>query len=62
MVRIAPKPAARWNHRPILKRKEVTMSIAAFTQTYSPAPEGAPQDVVDWVDEIAALTLPAEIV
>lgn len=38
------------------------MSIAAFTQTYSPAPEGAPQDVVDWVDEIAALTLPDEIV
>lgn len=38
------------------------MSIAAFTRTYSPAPDGAPQEVVDWVDEIAALTLPDDIV
>ena len=38
------------------------MSIAAFTRAYSPAPDGAPQEVVDWVDEIAALTLPDDIV
>ena len=31
------------------------MSIAEFTRTQSPVPDGAPESVVHWVDEIAAL-------
>ncbi len=38
------------------------MSIAELTRTYSPAPEGANAAVVQWVDDIAALTLPDAIV
>jgi len=38
------------------------MSIAEFTRTQSSAPEGADAAVVAWVDEIAALTLPDDVV
>ncbi|MGX5681340.1 phosphoenolpyruvate carboxykinase (GTP) [Schumannella luteola] len=38
------------------------MSIAELTRTYSPAPDGADASVVEWVDDIAALTLPDRIV
>jgi phosphoenolpyruvate carboxykinase (GTP) len=38
------------------------MSIAQATRTYSPAPEGANAAVVEWVEDIAALTLPDAIV
>ncbi|CAN5596241.1 phosphoenolpyruvate carboxykinase (GTP) [soil metagenome] len=38
------------------------MSIAEVTRTQSPAPEGANAAVVAWVDEIAALTLPDDVV
>jgi len=38
------------------------MSIAEVTRTDFPAPEGTHPSVVAWVDEIAALTLPDEIV
>ena len=38
------------------------MSIAEITRTQSPGPDGAPESVVAWVDEIAALTLPDDVV
>ena len=38
------------------------MSIAEITRTDSPVPEGAHASVIAWVDEIAALTLPDDIV
>ncbi|HOB56088.1 MAG: phosphoenolpyruvate carboxykinase (GTP) [Microbacteriaceae bacterium] len=38
------------------------MSIAEITRTQSPVPDGAPESVVAWVDEIAALTLPDDVV
>ena len=38
------------------------MSIAEITRTDSPVPEGAHPSVVAWVDEIAALTLPDDVV
>ena len=38
------------------------MSIAEITRTHSPAPDGASAAVVTWVEDIAALTLPDEIV
>jgi len=38
------------------------MSIAEITRTHSPVPDGAPESVVAWVDEIAALTLPDDVV
>ncbi len=38
------------------------MSIAEITRTHSPVPDGAPESVVRWVDDIAALTLPDDVV
>lgn len=38
------------------------MSIAEYTRTVSTAPKEASRSVVEWVDEIAALVLPDEIV
>jgi phosphoenolpyruvate carboxykinase (GTP) len=38
------------------------MSIAELTRTDSPVPEGAHGSVVEWVEEIAAITLPDDIV
>jgi phosphoenolpyruvate carboxykinase (GTP) len=38
------------------------MSIAAAVRQQSPAPEGANQSIVRWVDEIAAVTLPDDVV
>ncbi|MFM9877268.1 MAG: phosphoenolpyruvate carboxykinase (GTP) [Rhodoglobus sp.] len=38
------------------------MSIAEITRTHSPVPNGAPKSVVAWVDDIAALTLPDDVV
>ena len=38
------------------------MSIAEVTRTDSPVPEGAHPSVVEWVDQIAALTLPDDVV
>jgi phosphoenolpyruvate carboxykinase (GTP) len=38
------------------------MSIAEMTTAYSTAPDGAPRSVVEWVDEMAALARPDEIV
>ncbi|MEQ1735914.1 MAG: phosphoenolpyruvate carboxykinase domain-containing protein, partial [Rhodoglobus sp.] len=38
------------------------MSIAEITRTQSPVPDGAPESVVRWVDEIATLTQPDDVV
>jgi phosphoenolpyruvate carboxykinase (GTP) len=38
------------------------MSIATMTRHESPAPDGASQSVVAWVDELAALMLPDDVV
>ena len=38
------------------------MSISTMVRKQSPAPEGANQTVVRWVDEIAAITLPDDVV
>ena len=38
------------------------MSIAEVTRTYQPAPEGTAASVVAWVDEVAALALPDQVV
>ena len=38
------------------------MSITTATRHHSPIPSGAPASVVAWVEEVAALTLPDDIV
>ncbi len=38
------------------------MSIATMTRTQASAPDGAAQSVIEWVDDIASLTLPDRIV
>ncbi len=43
-------------------QRKVEMSIAEMTKTHFAAPDGTNQSVIAWVEEIAALTQPDEIV